>query len=406
MNKVIKNESDYEETLLRLNTLLTRNPSEGTREDDELEVLVLLIQDYESRQSHLIAPSPVEAIKFRMEQQDLTPRDLIPYIGSRSKVSEILSGKRQLTLPMIRALNSGLGIPATILIQSQCQDKEMEIVDWDRFPIKQMIAWGWIAAPDGTSSIKIEEILRSFFRAAGPIDPEVVLCRSSTTSSHKRSVRVMDDYALIAWSAQVLTRAARYPTTVTYQSGTLTLDFLQEIARISSSEKGPLIVRDFLGKYGIRVVVERHPPGTYLDGAAIIVDKLHPVIGLTLRYDRVDNFWFTLMHELAHLALHLETDNIFYDDLDIEAEGDSRERDADKLAGEALIPDSLWDKSPASRLRSPEAAEHLAKQLQIHPAIVAGRMRHEFKAYRLLNNLVGHRMVRRLFPETSWGDDK
>src|SRR3989304_7717821 len=119
MNKVIKNESDYEETLLRLNTLLTRNPSEGTREDDELEVLVLLIQDYESRQSHLIAPSPVEAIKFRMEQQDLTPRDLIPYIGSRSKVSEILSRKRPLTLSMIRALNKGLGIPAKVLIHAR-----------------------------------------------------------------------------------------------------------------------------------------------------------------------------------------------------------------------------------------------------------------------------------------------
>jgi len=109
------------------------------------------------------------------------------------------------------------------------------------------------------------------------------------------------------------------------------------------------------------------------------------------------------MHELAHVALsHNDEDGIYYDDLETDAEGD-RELAADQLAGEALIPSDEWKKSPASHLRSPEAAEHLAKRLEIHPAIVAGRMRHEFKAYRLLNKLVGHGQVRRLFPEVKWG---
>ena len=77
-------------------------------------------------------------------------------------------------------------------------------------------------------------------------------------------------------------------------------------------------------------------------------------------------------------------------------------READALAGEALIPRDAWLRSPASRLRSPEAAEHLAKQLGIHPAIVAGRMRHHWKAFRLLNSVVGHREVRKWFPEVNW----
>ena len=397
MNKVIKNKTQYEETLFALEELLDRDPAPGTPENEELELLALLIQDYESRQFEFASPTPIEAIKFRMEQQNLTPRDLIPYIGSRSKVSEVLSKKRPLTLSMMRALHSGLGIPASVLIQEQDEDEEADI-DWDRFPIKQMIAWGWITAP--ASQVRSEEILRPFFAAVGDLKPQAILCRSS---SHVRAARSMDDYSLAAWSARVLAKASLSPPVVQYEPGILSDEFLCKVAQLSVSDTGPLLARDFLKEHGIQLVVERHLPRTYLDGAIIMTNKLRPVIGLTLRYDRIDNFWFTLMHELAHLALHLDSESdIFYDDLDIEAEDDPREREANKPAGEALIPYDAWENSPASRLRSPQAAEHLAKQLNIHPAIVAGRMQHEFKAYQLLRNLVGNRKVRRLFPEVNW----
>ena len=397
MNKVIKNKTQYEETLFALEELLDRDPAPGTPENEELGLLALLIQDYESRQFEFAPPTPIEAIKFRMEQQNLTPRDLIPYIGSRSKVSEVLSKKRPLTLSMMRALHSGLGIPASVLIQEQDEDEEADI-DWDRFPIKQMIAWGWITAP--ASQVRSEEILRPFFAAVGDLKPQAILCRSS---SHVRAARSMDDYSLAAWSARVLAKASASPPVVQYEPGILSDEFLCKVAQLSVSDTGPLLARDFLEEHGIQLVVERHLPRTYLDGAIIMTNKLHPIIGLTLRYDRIDNFWFTLMHELAHLALHLDSESdIFYDDLDIEAEDDPREREANKLTGEALIPYDAWENSPASRLRSPQAAEHLAKQLNIHPAIVAGRMQHEFKAYQLLRNLVGTGKVRRLFPEVNW----
>lgn len=398
MNKVIKSKIEYEETLLTLENLLDHNPAPGTPENEELELLTLLIQDYESRQYQFVPPDPIEAVKFRMEQQNLTPRDLLPYIGSRSKVSEVLSKKRPLTLSMIRALYSGLGIPASVLIQ-QHEDEEASI-DWDRFPIKQMIAWGWIGAPE--NQIRPEKILRPFFAAVGDLKPQAILYRSS---SHVRSARSMDDYALAAWSAQVLSRASVSLPVVQYKPGILTNGFLREVAQLSVSDTGPILSRDFLKEYGIQLIVERHLPRTYLDGAAIMTNKLRPVIGLTLRYDRIDNFWFTLMHELAHLALHLDGESdIFYDDLDIEAEDDPREREANQLAGEALIPYDAWENSPASRLRSPQAAEYLAKQLNIHPAIVAGRMQHEFKAYQLLRNLIGKGKVRKLFPEVTWSE--
>ena len=396
MNKVIKNETEYEESLSSLEGLLDLDPDPGTAENEKLELLTLLIENYESRQYQLIPPHPIEAIKFRMEQQKLKPRDLIPYIGSRSKVSEVLSGKRSLTLSMIRALSSGLGIPANILIQEQSQDD----IDWDRFPIKQMVTWGWIPAPEHPHSTRSGEILRPFFAEAGNLQLQTVFYRSS---SHIRSGRSMDDYALTAWSARILAKASENPPTVKYKAGVLTEKIMRKVAQLSVFETGPLLARDLLREQGIQIVVERHLPRTYLDGAIIMTDKLSPVIGLTLRHDRIDNFWFTLTHELAHLSLHLDNENsIYYDDLDMEAEDDTREREADYLAGEVLIPDEAWKQSPASHLRSPEAAEYLAKQLNIHPAIVAGRMRHDLKAYRLLNNLVGHKKVRRLFPEVFW----
>jgi HTH-type transcriptional regulator/antitoxin HigA len=133
-----------------------------------------------------------------------------------------------------------------------------------------------------------------------------------------------------------------------------------------------------------------------------MIARSHPVIGMTLRFDRLDNFWFVLMHELAHVALHYESGTEdFYDDLESEDQ-DPREREADTLAGEVLIPSEAWARSPASRLRSPAAVQHLARSLRIHPAIVAGRIRREFKSYRVLADLVGQGEVRKRFSEVVW----
>lgn len=88
----------------------------GSSEGDELDVLATLVDAYESRHRSMDAPSPVAAIEFRMEQQGMTRKDLERYIGSRARVSEIMTGRRPLTLPMIQRLREGLGIPADVLI--------------------------------------------------------------------------------------------------------------------------------------------------------------------------------------------------------------------------------------------------------------------------------------------------
>lgn len=116
--KLIKTEADHEEALARIEALMEQD-SLAQPEQDELELLGFLVSEYEDKACPISLPSPIDAIRFRMEQQGLKQRDLIPYIGSASKVSEVLSGKRTLSLSMIRRLHGGLDIPAEVLLQEE-----------------------------------------------------------------------------------------------------------------------------------------------------------------------------------------------------------------------------------------------------------------------------------------------
>jgi HTH-type transcriptional regulator/antitoxin HigA len=114
MVRPIRTDRDYEDALKQIDMLL--DAKEGTEEADARDVLAVLIEDYEEQHYPIDPPDPVEAIKFRMDQQGLSQKDLVPIIGSKSKVSEVLSKRRPLSLPMIRALNRDLGIPADVLL--------------------------------------------------------------------------------------------------------------------------------------------------------------------------------------------------------------------------------------------------------------------------------------------------
>lgn len=114
--KVLKNEAEHKTALQEAERLVALDPPTGTAQGDRLELLALLIEDYEKRAFQFDALDPIEIIEFRMSEQGLRQKDLVPMLGSRSRVSEVLGGKRPLTVQMIRALSSGLGIPADALI--------------------------------------------------------------------------------------------------------------------------------------------------------------------------------------------------------------------------------------------------------------------------------------------------
>lgn len=116
MFKLIKTEKQYEEYLKLAEDLIDLDPEPDSENGDILELLTLLISNYEDINYPIDFPDPVSAIKFRMDQEGLTQKDLIPFIGSKSKVSEVLGEKRPLSLRMIRALHENLGIPTEILL--------------------------------------------------------------------------------------------------------------------------------------------------------------------------------------------------------------------------------------------------------------------------------------------------
>jgi HTH-type transcriptional regulator/antitoxin HigA len=118
--KPIRTKADHRAALKEIETLM--NAEAGTPEGERLDVLATLVEAYERKHFPMDLPDPVEAIKFRMEQSGLAPKDLVPMIGQLNRVYEILSRKRPLTLAMIRALHEKLGIPSELLIREPAAD--------------------------------------------------------------------------------------------------------------------------------------------------------------------------------------------------------------------------------------------------------------------------------------------
>ena len=338
---------------------------------------------------------PVEAIKFYMETQCLTQRDLVPMIGSRSKVSEVLSGARGITMPMARALHRHLGIPADVLLKEPVvrSGEAIPEVDWRRFPLRQMAKQGWIRNPDDLRE-NAKELVTELMHKAGHTQVAAALYRKN---DHNRANAKTNPYALNAWCWQILAQANEKSRGEADQYFENPAELMSEIGKLSPATDGPLKAVDFLAEQGIAVEIARHLPGTHLDGAAMESADGSRVIGLTLRYDRIDHFWYTLEHELAHALFHLDDNSgSFFDDLGLDS-ADDKEEDADNMANESLIPADVWMSSEVRTNPTPMAVIGLAHELGIHPAIVAGRARHERQDYRRLSQFVGSGTVRHLF---------
>lgn len=388
--KPIKSESDYETALARVGDLMAAEP--GTPEFDELEVLSTLVEVWEDKHHAIAHPDPIDAIAFRMDQAGLVQRDLVPFIGSASKVSEVMNRKRPLTLAMIKALHAGLGIPAEVLLR---EPEAKEAVDASRWPWSEIVRRGWIAGFTGSAKdarSRAGELARSLMppTSAGCLQPAL----------YKRTIRAKgttDEHAVAAWTSRIVSLACNEALPGRYEPGSVNAGFVSGLVRLSFLDDGPRLARDYLGKNGIHLVVERHLPKTRIDGAATKLPDGSPVIGMSLRHDRLDNFWFCLAHEMAHVALHLDGEAAgewFVDDLDSAGEG--REREADDWAREALIPASVWSEVVANVHRESDV-RGWARKLSISPSVIAGRLRFERKNYRLMTDLVGQGGVRSHF---------
>ena len=207
-----------------------------------------------------------------------------------------------------------------------------------------------------------------------------------------------EDVMLHAWRARVTARAREAFASVEDVHEPLELKWMPGLVRLSNDTRGPLRAVEVLADRGIVLIVEPQVPGLKIDGAAFIVDG-RPVIGMTVRTDTVDNFWFTLMHELAHVTLHFSTGLAvgFYDQTDQEASVDEQEEEANRFASNLLIPEERWRRSTARIAKSATVIERFANELGIHPAIVFGRIRKERGEWSLFANKIGRNTVRKLF---------
>jgi len=389
--KPIRNDSDYEEALRALELLVAADPDPDSADGDRLNILTTLVESYENDRYPSTLPSPIDAIKFRMEQANLSPVDLVPFIGSRSKVSEVLSGKRPLSLEMIRALEAGLGIPAKVLIQKPNTGGQFQT--WSDALVKAMDKLGYFgkASYDGKNK---DSLLSAFF---GSSTGSMQLAWRKT--DQRISPRT-DEHALAAWAAYVERKASTI-SAPDYQDGTVTLEFMREILKLSVYKDGPLRAQKMLKDNGIILIVTPHLPKTRVDGVTILHNKKKPIIGMSLRFDRIDNFWFTLLHELAHISLHLNQDSVFFDELEdgLGVDVNDTEAEADAMAQEAVIPAAKWEISPAKIIPSPMAAQSLANELGIHVAVVAGYIRYKHQNYFYLKKIVSdtNTGVRHLF---------
>ena len=390
--KVLKTKKEHAAAVAELESLMLLDLEEGSAEDERYDLLTLLIKDWEDRNVKLPEVSREEVIRFCMEQQGLAQKDLVPYIGSKSRVSEVLSGKRDLTLKMVRALHGGLGVPLHILIKEPNAELPPEI-DTTDYPRAEMAKRGYFKAEGQTTWAKIkdraEEVFHEFFRGR---QDDLIPALNKQTSSKKSKI---DHFAVHAWRCRVLDLATTQKRGE-WRSGSVNDALVNQLKGFSTMPTGPLVACDRLRALGIAVVIEEQLPKTLLDGAALWHPDGYPVIGLTLRHNRLDNFWFCLFHELAHVKLHLDGNKQGFIDADIDSGSEQLvEHEADRFALDNLISPDQWGK--LEHLTYAKEIKDAATELQIHPAIIAGRLRRANKDYRKHRTLIGQGDLKPLF---------
>ncbi|MCQ2396086.1 MAG: ImmA/IrrE family metallo-endopeptidase [Lentisphaeria bacterium] len=386
--KVIKTEEEYEQALAKIERLMEiKNPTQA--QEDEQELLGLLVENYEDKHYPIGLPDPIEAIKFRMEQEGLTRKDLAKYIGSASKVSEVLNHKLPLSLSMMRALHEGLGIPAEVLLQQPGNELPPCVHTIKKYPFNEMFKQDYFSEFfTGTlneAKAKAEEILELFF--ANFTLGEQIFCKKTEHVDFSSN-------ALAAWQCHICNILANNEIPK-FNRDALDDKFFNAVARLSFYREGPKLVKELLNTYGIHFIIQKHLPKTYLDGAAFMLSNGSPVVALTLRYDRIDNFWFTLLHELAHLKYHIVDASVgYFDDIDGQTRQSTNEKEqqANHLAEETLIEDKVWQEEKKGLLcgRNIDKVLQFARNHQVAPAVVAGRIHWEKQNFTLYADCLGH----------------
>jgi HTH-type transcriptional regulator/antitoxin HigA len=273
--------------------------------------------------------------------------------------------------------------------------------DASKLPINEMKKRGWLSLmrlPESvTGPLSETELAAAFVSQA-----------VGSYSMHKQHVRAgstSDEYSLLAWKARVLSKAKLIKAS-NELPGFSGQTVVSELVDLSTRPNGPVDAIALLRDHGVILIIERHLPSTHLDGAAMLLNDEIPVIGLTLRHDRLDNFWFTLFHELGHIFRHRERGlrEGFFDEEGALSLNDL-ESEADEFAESAFIPNEVWRKSFVRFTKVGEQVIQFAKERGISCAVVAGRIRRERKDWSLFGDLVGQNSLRELMSSAGYWEN-
>lgn len=326
--------------------------------------------------------APGEFLREELEDRGWSSIDLAEVLGRpAAAVYEIVSGKRRITPDTAKALAAALGTSPEFWMNLEATFQLWRVQGTDngvvarraklysKVPVREMLKRGWI---EPSSSIDVLERRILDFLEIDSIDNPVV---PFLHAARKSASYAATTPAQAAW----LIRARQLARTVPagrYSASSLK-KAIGQLRTLAHSPQEARHVSRVLGEAGIRLVIVQRLQGSNIDGAAFWLDSSSPVIALSLRYDRLDNFWFTLLHELGHIS---RSESALDDDLEGMAADDRRESESivDTYASESLIPAGQLD-SFIARLRplySTRRIEAFAELMRVHPAIVVGQLHH------------------------------
>lgn len=367
--------------------------------DSQIEELEEDIALYEALKSGLITSFEAEGlhdlpdilIRARIAR-GMSQKDLADFLGMKEQQVQRYEAERYRSASLERLIEVADALNVRISERGELVGtgafEELDLGAASAFPIAEMFKRGWFEDFEGPLNAARKEadaLVPAFFKNA---------CASwSPMALHRKSIRAngkVHEPAIAAWEARVLTLADRYRPAERFEPAKATDAWLEHLVHLSAEPDGPKRVGGHLRSVGIVLVIEPHLPGTLLDGAALRSAFGTAIVGMTLRHDRLDNFWFTLMHEVAHLKLHIDVDHYsaIFDDTESPA-GSRIENEADQFAQEALLPSAKWHACLSRFTRTEKAVLADAKRFGISPSIVAGRIRREANDYTLLRALVG-----------------
>jgi HTH-type transcriptional regulator/antitoxin HigA len=367
--------------------------------------------------------TPGQLIEELLRRRGWTQKILAIILGTtESGINRLIAGKRSIDATMAISLGEVFAIPAEVFLELQrsfdlAQARIISRPDPERatrarvfgdLPVADMIKRGWLDADDVREVSLVQAALLKFFKADSLDDIEVF-----KHSAKKTNTEADPTPTQLAWIYRVKQIASEM--LVTRYSHSSGRDAVSKLNGLLSAPEEARKVPRILAESGIRYVIVESLPSAKIDGVTFWLDDASPVVGMTLRHDRIDNFWFVLRHEIEHvLRLHGRGGR---DVLDVELEGaragtgpdvSEEERVANDAAADFCVPRISMEQFMSRK--APFFAERdilgFARTLRIHPGLVAGQLQHRTSRYdRFRNHLVKIRSA--VAPSAmvdGWGD--